>query len=231
MTYVQPSTNRSRASTLIVVGTIHVAAIYGIVTAFGFQLIPRPAPPPVEGRQIPTTNFLDPVPTPSASETPVIVRETFRPVPPLPPVPPIGVTTTLPPVGGGELASGLGRGDALVGGEIDVVEFPTASATPPLFTPKGPHPRGDQARWVTRDDYPTRAMNLGQEGLTRARLSVGASGRVTSCAVIESSGSALLDAAACDGLTHRARFDPATNADGENTSGTFVTTVRWELPD
>ena len=231
MTYVQPSTGSSRASTLIVVGAIHAAAIYGIITAFGFQLIPRDEPPPLVGTQVPTSNVPEDVPSETPNEKPRFIEETFPREVWTPPLPPVGGTTTLPPVDdSGLLTGGLGGSDEIGGGDIGTVEFPTASATP-LFTPKGPRPRGDQARWVTQEDYPTRALNAGLEGLTRVRLSVAASGRATGCEVISSAGSPLLDEAACDGLLRRARFNPATDDAGEATGGTFVTTVRWELPD
>jgi periplasmic protein TonB len=234
MTYVQPNTNSRRASTLLAVGAIHAVVIYGIVTAFGIVLIPRPVNPPFAGWQVPTKNIPDPPPSPKPSDRIVIVRDSQRPIPSTPPLPPIGGTPPLPPIGYGEATGTVGTGGSSEGlgdGGIGTVEFPTPSATPPLFTPTAPRPRGDQTRWVTQENYPTRAINLGHEGITRVRLSVATSGRVAGCEVITSSGSPMLDSATCEGLTRRARFDPATDTAGVVTSAPYVTSVRWELPD
>ncbi len=235
MTYVQPNSSSSRASTLIGVGALHVVAIYGIVSAFGFELLPRPAPPPIAATHIPTQNIPDPLPTPSQSPTERVHITPFDlpRLPPTPPIPPIGGTIPQPPIGTGTGSGTIGGDDGRGLGGIGTVVFPTPSATPtpPLFTAKGPRVRGDQARWVPQSEYPTRAINLGLQGITRVRLSVAASGRVTGCEVAASSGSPLLDSAACDALMRRARFDPATDTAGDATSGTFSTSVRWQLPE
>ena len=61
-------------------------------------------------------------------------------------------------------------------------------------------------------------------------LGVAADGTVTDCTVRESSGSADLDVQTCRLLQSRARFEPAINDKGEAITGTWASTVRWEIP-
>ena len=60
---------------------------------------------------------------------------------------------------------------------------------------------------------------------------VGSDGRVDACEITRSSGNAELDAATCKNVTRRARFEPATNGDGQKVVGSYSSTVRWQLPD
>ncbi|WP_404482363.1 energy transducer TonB [Novosphingobium sp. BL-52-GroH] len=107
---------------------------------------------------------------------------------------------------------------------------PTATETPARFTPKVARPRGDVARWVTTDDYPTADIRAGHTGTVRFRLGIDASGRVTDCTVTQSSGHAGLDAATCRNVTRRARFDSASDGAGEKVAGTYDGTIRWVIP-
>jgi protein TonB len=59
---------------------------------------------------------------------------------------------------------------------------------------------------------------------------VGPDGRVTDCTVTGSSGSPDLDATACAKIRSRARFNPATDGEGQPTSGTYSNAVRWVIP-
>ena len=45
-----------------------------------------------------------------------------------------------------------------------------------------------------------------------------------------SSGNADLDTATCTYATRRARFTPATDENGQPTSGTFAGRVKWVIP-
>lgn len=78
-------------------------------------------------------------------------------------------------------------------------------------------------------DYPVAALRAGHEGTTRVRLLVSSTGALTDCAVVDGSGSAALDRAACKGL-RRSTFEPALDGSGKPVDGTISTAVRWELP-
>lgn len=84
--------------------------------------------------------------------------------------------------------------------------------------------------YLSADDYPAEAILAEEQGTVRFRLTVGPDGRVSDCAIAESSGSASLDSTTCRILTERARFTPATDAGGNPTTDTVVSTIRWVLP-
>lgn len=108
-----------------------------------------------------------------------------------------------------------------------------APAAPPAprFAPKGATPKGrGQGSWVTTADYPSRAQAEEREGVTRYRLSISADGKVADCQVTGSSGSPDLDDAACRNIVRRARFNPATDGEGQPTTGSYTGSVRWQLP-
>jgi TonB family protein len=65
------------------------------------------------------------------------------------------------------------------------------------------------------DDYPIEAVKNGWEGTVLADLTISPEGRVSSCAIIQSSGHAVLDQATCDIITKRAVFTPAKDASGK----------------
>ena len=82
---------------------------------------------------------------------------------------------------------------------------------------------------ISQNDYPAEAVRLGQQGTVRVRLRISAEGRVSTCSIIESAGSAL-DRATCQVLTQRARFTPGTDAAGKAIEWDFEQSIRWVLP-
>ena len=101
---------------------------------------------------------------------------------------------------------------------------------PPRIQPKGAQPKGNPASWATTNDYPTRALREERAGTTGFRVSVGPDGKVTSCSVTSSSGSPDLDEATCSNVTRRARFAPATDGEGNPTTGSYSNRIRWVIP-
>ncbi|QJQ32445.1 TonB family protein [Sphingomonas lacunae] len=91
-------------------------------------------------------------------------------------------------------------------------------------------PRGNPARWVSTSDYPASALRAGTEGTTHINLTIGPEGRVTRCDITQSSGDAALDGAACAALQRRARFTPALDRDGNPSTGSYTTRIRWQIP-
>lgn len=99
--------------------------------------------------------------------------------------------------------------------------------------PTGPSPaipRGNPASWSSTNDYPTRALREERSGTTAFRVTVGVDGRVTDCTIVGSSGSPDLDEATCSNVTGRARFTPATDTEGNPTTGTYTNRIRWIIP-
>lgn len=108
---------------------------------------------------------------------------------------------------------------------------PVMPSDPPMrFDPRSARPRGDVARWVTTDDYPTADIRAGHTGTVRFRLAIDSSGRVNDCAIVESSGFPGLDAATCRNVTKRARFDAAADGTGAQVAGSYNGTIRWVIP-
>ncbi|WP_295441242.1 TonB family protein [Sphingorhabdus sp. EL138] len=95
---------------------------------------------------------------------------------------------------------------------------------------RGPEPIG-QSRWASRiiGSYPSRALRDQIEGVVTVSLSVGESGRVVSCEVSSSSGSAILDQAACEGMQRLARFKPALDRSGNSIVSSWSTRVVFKL--
>lgn len=84
-------------------------------------------------------------------------------------------------------------------------------------------------RWVQSDDY--RSNQPFDVGVVRFRLAVSALGRVTACQIVESSGIPRLDERTCKLVQRRARFEPATNANGELIASQWEQSVRWQIPE
>jgi protein TonB len=108
---------------------------------------------------------------------------------------------------------------------------PPPSAPPaPRFQPKSATPKGNPGNWATTNDYPSRALREEREGVTGFRVSVGLDGRAQSCSITSSSGHSDLDEATCTNVSRRARFNVATDGEGQPTSGSYSGRVRWVIP-
>lgn len=226
MAYVNRPSHQQRAPILIATVAIQAGLFYVLVNGFG-GVIPRIFPDePLVGDQIPlpqpqpTETPKDqrtvpvPQPRPSASGDSQPLADDFK-----------GVEVTEFPVGGG---SGTGNGE---GGSVEPLPPPLPTPKPqPLFTPKAARPLSAPSGWVTSDDYPSRDLREEREGITRFRLSIGTDGLVKDCAIVASSGSPSLDAAACAKLRKRGRFAAATDESGAVTAGSYSSAVRWKLP-
>lgn len=220
MAYAGTAPTPRRIGTLGAVALIHVAAGYALVTGLAAEFT----------RTLPTrlVSTFQTVP-PKIIPPPPVPQRDLRPLPARtpPPLAPgdIGLgPIQLPPVMPSAGADEGGVGEAL----FPVVPRPTPA---PAFTAKGAKPRGNPGLWVTPNDYPTQELRAEHTGITRLRLAIDREGRVAGCEVTASSGWPRLDAAACDKLTSRARFDPATDETGAKVIGSFATAVRWEIPE
>lgn len=118
-----------------------------------------------------------------------------------------------------------------------VIFAPSAPPRPvpqPLWKPgdgpRPPIPMGSPLDWVRPQDYPAEARRAGVGGVSGFMLQVGDRGRVTSCAITQSSGSALLDDQACRLISQRGNFSPALDASGRRVAGSYTNRVRWNPP-
>jgi TonB family protein len=113
------------------------------------------------------------------------------------------------------------------GGVADAIQtmrlFGTRAKTDP--------PTGNLASLISEADYPGAALRNEEQGKVGVRLAVDTMGRVSSCTVVEPSGSASLDSATCTLLKVRARFIPARDAKGTPVTDTFVQRINWKITD
>lgn len=215
MAYADQQMSGNRITALIIVALIHVALVYGLVTGLAYEgaakLIKKVTAIDIKEE----VKKEEPPPPPK--------KETAPPPPVAPPVrinvspaPPMITTVTTPPP------------------PVPIVYVPAppapAAPPPPRIQPKSPSPKGQPGNWANTNDYPTRALREEQEGVTRFRVTVGPDGRVTSCDVTSGSGSSELDSTTCSLITRRGRFNPATDGEGQPTTGSWSSSVRWQIP-
>jgi len=213
MAYADQEVSGNRIAAFVVVALLHVALGYALVTGLAYEGVKQLV------KKVTTVDIKkdepkkEPPPPKKVEAAPPIVA----------PPPKMNIATVSPPV--------------------EIVQTVPPPAPPPVFVapapavapaprvqPKSEMPKGNPANWATTNDYPTRALREEREGTTGFRVTVGTDGRVTSCTVTSSSGSADLDEATCSNVTRRARFNPATDGEGNPTTGQYSSRVRWVIP-
>ena len=218
MAYADQEVSGNKIAAFVVVALLHLALGYALVTGLayeGFQKVikkvttvdikkdePKKEPPPPPKKMAAAPPIVAPPPRINVSNVSPPITTVSTPPPPAPPV-----LIVAPP-------------------------GPAAAPPPPpaRFTPKGAQPKGNPGNWATTNDYPTRALREEREGVTGFRVSVGTDGRATSCDVTSSSGSSDLDQATCANVLRRARFTPASDSEGNPTTGSYSSRVRWVIP-
>ena len=218
MAYADQEVSGNKIAAFVVVALLHLALGYALVTGLayeGFKQVvkkvttvdikkdePKKEPPPPPKKMAAAPPIVAPPPKINVSNVSPPVTTVTTPPPPAPPV-----LVVAPP---GPAAP--------------------PPPPPPKFTPKSAQPKGNPGSWATTNDYPTRALREEREGVTGFRVTVGTDGRATGCDVTSSSGSADLDQATCSNVMRRARFTPATDGEGNPTTGSYSSRVRWVIP-
>ena len=82
---------------------------------------------------------------------------------------------------------------------------------------------------VSDADYPAVALDRHESGQVVARLNVDATGKVTDCAVVVTSGSQALDAATCKAALAKGQFEPAVGPDGQPVAAPRVISVNYGI--
>lgn len=217
MAYADQSMSGNRIIALIIVALIHIAVGYALVTGLAYSAVKKAI------ERVTTVDIDEPEPEPTEEPPPPPEPENVPP-PPVAPPPPINISIAPPKI---EVQPDIPKVQPI---PVQRVAAPPAPP-PPRFTPKDPSPRGRPQNWATQADYPSRAQREEREGVTRFTVTVGLDGRVSNCTVVSSSGHSDLDEATCRLITRRARFEPATDGDGKETTGTWTSSVRWQLPE
>jgi len=250
MAYADQQMSGNRVVAIIVVALLHVAIGYTLVTGLAYEaaksVVERvttidveepepeeeePEPPPPE--EIPDT--APPpmvVPPPRFNNTDNTARDTTQD--PLPRRTEATRQATTKTCNGQQIPIGAVCGPPPPEdvGCWDGSRAPTQAQCPPQgVEPKSATPRNDRNRWVTTNDYPSSSLRREEEGVTSVRLTVGANGRVSNCSVTSSSGHSRLDDTTCRYMQRRARFNAATDRQGNATTGSYDMSVRWEIPE
>ena len=203
---------------------IHLAIGYALVTGLAYsaakKLVERV-----------TTVDIDEPPPPEEEPPPPPPEPETAPPPPVAPPPPINVSTAPPPI---QVQTNIPPPAP----PARIIP-PTAPPAPPPAPPPPPPPPSqarpaqpeNQQSWQRRiiENYPSRAIRDEIEGRVGVRVTVGPNGRVSGCTVSSSSGSNILDEAACNDITRYARFEPALDDAGNPTSGSWGTTIVYQL--
>ncbi|GAA0465840.1 hypothetical protein GCM10009096_03110 [Parasphingorhabdus litoris] len=214
----QPQMSSSKLISIVLVVLIHALFGYALVTGLAYSAVKKVASeldmidiqeeePPEEIEEPPPPPPDQPIEPPPVVTPPPIVT------PPAAPRPVIQQVQTPPPA-----------------------PAPVAPAPPPAPPPPpppqraNPEPRGNPGNWANANDYPSRALREEREGTTSFRVTVNAKGRVDNCQITGSSGHADLDAATCKNIKRRARFRPSLDSQGNPTTGTWASRVRWQIP-
>ena len=214
MAYADQKLSGNRVTALIVVAILHIILVYALVTGLAYSAFQK-----VKERV--ETFDVD-------KEKP---PEEPPPPPPDQPLPPPPIVAPPPPISFSRPAPVL---ETVTTPPPPAPIFTTAAPAPPpppvASKARGAKPKG-QGSWAARiqDNYPSAALRKEIEGTVAVRVTVGPDGRVSGCTVSGSSGSGDLDSAACDGMTRYARFEPALDAGGSPTSGSFSTRIVYKI--
>ena len=217
MAYADQEMSGNKVATFVVVALLHLALGYALVTGLayeGYKAIVKKVTTVDIKKDEPKKEEKPPPPKKDAAPPPIVVPPPLMNINTRPP--PVETTPVPMPPPPPNLAP--------------VQAAPAPAPPPPRIQPKPAAPKGNPANWATTNDYPTRALREERAGTTSFRVTVGPDGRVTSCSVTGSSGSPDLDEATCSNVTRRGRFSPATDGEGNPTSGSYSNRIRWVIP-
>lgn len=220
MAYADQQMSGNRVVALVIVAVIHILLGYALITGLAYEAVTQVV------ERVTTVDIEEPPPPEPEDEPPPPPEPDTAPPPPVAPPPPINIAPAPPPI----------RTQQTIPPPAPprlVIPPPAPPAPPPppaVDRTSGATPRG-QSGWARRiqSNYPRRAEREGTEGSVGVTVTISPDGRVSSCSVSRSSGSSDLDAAACDGMTRYARYNPATNAAGDPVQDTVSTTIVYQL--
>jgi len=214
MAYADQQTSGNRVKAIVIVTLIHVFVGYLFVSGLAVSAVKKVV------ERVTTIDIEEP-PPPEPEEPPPPEPQEQAPPPPVAPPPPINIAPAPPPI--------QTQPTIPPPAPPALIIPPPAPPAPPSLA-RGASPR-NQRRWAARiqENYPSRALREEVEGTVGVSVTVNTDGRVSGCRVSRSSGSSVLDEAACRGMTRYARFNPALNDAGSPTNGTYSTSILYRL--
>ncbi len=218
MAYADQQMSGNKITALIIVAILHVVVGYALVSGLAYSAIQKV-------KEVTSAVNIEEEKPPEEPPPPPPPKDDTPPPPIVAPPPPISFSNPAPQVQTVNVAPPTPAPPA-------PVALPPAPAAPPAprFTPKGAVAKGNPGNWATSNDYPSRALREEREGTTGFRVSIGPDGKVTDCQITRSSGSPDLDEATCSNVRRRARFTPATDGEGNPTTGSYSNQIRWIIP-
>ena len=198
---IEEKSAASRASSLVIVAVIHVAAILGLVAALNQGAIMK------QIEDIKATVEAEKTP-PKAPPPPP--PDLVKPPPPIAIVPDFTVATAPPPA--------------------TVTTAPKPPPAPPPKAVASSDPLRPIGRTRTLPPYPPISVRLNEAGTTLMEVHITTEGNVDDCKVVKGSGSERLDTAACDHVKRVWRWQPPTNQGAPIAVSTRVS-VTWDLKD
>lgn len=228
MTYA--STAR-RPNPAAMAGALGIPGAFGalLVVGLAVTVVNQPADPRIKGETITETIL---TPPPPKTDEPLLVNNPAAPTTSVPTTPsrpeslPVDLGLDNPVI------AFPGTGD-LGGAGTGPVDFgpPATGPSASPFDPVGARPRGNPGKWVTNNDYRSRWIMEELSGTARFTLAIDARGKVTGCTVTRSTGHAPLDAATCNLVTKRAKFEAARDGNGKAVAGSYSGTITWIIPE
>lgn len=215
MAYADQQSSGNRIKAIIIVGLIHVFVGYLFVSGLAVSAVKNVV------ERVTTIDIEEPPPPEPEEEPPPPEPQETAPPPPVAPPPPINIAPAPPPI--------QTQPTIPPPAPPALVIPPPAPPAPPSLA-RGATPR-NQRRWAARiqENYPSRALREEVEGTVGVTVTVGANGRVSACTVSRSSGSSVLDQAACRGMQRYARYNPALDDAGNPTTGSVSTSILYRL--
>jgi protein TonB len=220
MAYADQEMSRSRVISIIIVALIHVLAVWLLISGLAISAFKTVV------ERVTTVDIEVPEEEPEEEPPPPPPDQEFAPPPPVVPPAPFNFT---PP------ATSQTQDETPPPQPVATRVPPPAPAGPPPAPPPPSRARGasadGQSRWAARisNNYPSRAVRQEIEGNVGVSVVISAEGRVTACSVSSSSGSDILDEAACDGMQRYARYNPALDDAGNPTTGRDSMTIVYQL--
>lgn len=222
MAYADQEMSGNRVVALVIVAIVHILIGYALITGLAYEAVTQVV------ERVTTVDIEEPPPPEPEEEPPPPPEPDTAPPPPVAPPPPINIAPAPPPI----------RTQPTIPPPAPpVLRVPPPAPPapppppPPRFPPKNPSPDNNPGTWVTTSDYRSSWINREYTGTASFTLRVNTDGRVESCSITGGSAPQELKDATCRLIERRARFEPATNGNGDEVPGTYSSTVRWQIPN
>lgn len=225
MAYVDQQQGLTGAKLVSLIIALSIVGVIGLVMVIGLAV--NAVKQQIE--RVTTVDIEEPEPPEEPDEPPPEQPEPTSPPPPVAPPPPINIAPAPPPIQTQPTIPPPAPPALRIPPPAPVA----APAPPPPPAPsqaRGATTR-NEGRWAAQiqENYPSRALREEVEGTVGVRVTVTPDGRATGCSVTASSGSSVLDEAACRGMERYARFNPALDAAGNPTTGAYSTRITYRL--